>query len=1033
MNQKFRSVVYPLMIIGITVIACASYWVSLLNTQHLEMEAALHRGELHVEQINNAVDQQLDATLRSVDTALRHLRSVYLHNRKDFDRSVLDIIAAYPNGMLQIVTVAGADGYLGYSSNLKNGAKPEQVYIGDREHFRVHADSEADQLFISKPIIGRIAGVRVIQITRAIREGKRFAGVIGIPLRPDYISNNLSFLHIASGDLISIALEDGSIIARSRKLDDPLKTPADRPYLRSHPGDHGIYRDRSLIDHAPMLYSWRHLSAWPVVCISAIDEDTELKGVYSHQSESRKHTLLSMALVIIFVFFISALVMRINRKNHALALSEKELRIAASAFESDEGILVTDANNVILRVNRTFSAITGFSAAEAISKNPSILSSGRHGADFFTAMWHSLAEAGTWEGEIWNRRKSGEIYPEHLIITAVKDANGSVTNYVASFSDISKRIQAEVALKESHQQISSLLNSMAEGAYGIDINGNCTFVNRSFLKLLGYQKAEEIIGKAMHELIHHSHPDGRFYPAAECLISKAYRKNQDIHVSDEVFWTRDGIAIPVEYWSQPIVVDGVAQGAIATFIDVTERKKLEAQLKESELRYRTVADYTSDWEYWIMPDNSFRYVSPSSAQICGYTPEEFYANLELLPNIIYPEDLPAYTNHVHGISDLGVYEAIDFRILTKKGEIRWISHLCRPVHDAEGNNIGQRCSNRDISERRAADEQIRNLAFFDTLTQLPNRRLLNDRLKQTLAASKRNARYAALMFLDLDNFKPLNDTCGHGVGDLLLVEVARRISRCVREMDTVARFGGDEFVVILTELDADKTESSAQAGIVAEKIRALLAEPYLLKVAQDDKTESIVEHHCTSSIGVVLFSNQIACAEDILKWADMAMYQAKENGRNSIRFFNAQPESHASKTGAKVLRLNWHASYACGEATIDHEHREIFDLANALIDAAFTRNENPQEFEAALHRLLAHIKRHFCDEERILARNNYTELEGHVRAHKVLLGRAQRLQEEAATGGVSIGELVNFLANDVVLQHMLKLDRKFYPLFNPPG
>jgi diguanylate cyclase (GGDEF)-like protein len=153
-----------------------------------------------------------------------------------------------------------------------------------------------------------------------------------------------------------------------------------------------------------------------------------------------------------------------------------------------------------------------------------------------------------------------------------------------------------------------------------------------------------------------------------------------------------------------------------------------------------------------------------------------------------------------------------------------------------------------------------------------------------MVASKRSGRYGAVMFLDLDNFKPLNDTHGHDMGDLLLIEVARRISRCVREIDTVARFGGDEFVVMLSVLDEDQELSTGQAAIVAEKIRIALAEPYLLTNKRADNTQITVEHHCTSSIGVVLFISNETSPEDLLKLADMAMYQAKEGGRNRVRF-----------------------------------------------------------------------------------------------------------------------------------------------------
>jgi diguanylate cyclase (GGDEF)-like protein len=161
---------------------------------------------------------------------------------------------------------------------------------------------------------------------------------------------------------------------------------------------------------------------------------------------------------------------------------------------------------------------------------------------------------------------------------------------------------------------------------------------------------------------------------------------------------------------------------------------------------------------------------------------------------------------------------------------------------------------------------------------------LTDRLAQSLSASKRSGCYGALMFMDLDNFKPLNDQYGHAVGDLVLIEVADRIRRCVREMDTVARFGGDEFVVILSELSKVKEESIALAIIVAEKIRAALAEQYNLTYQQENHPAISLQHHCASSIGVVLFQAEDD-QEDILRYADTAMYQAKQGGRNRIRFY----------------------------------------------------------------------------------------------------------------------------------------------------
>jgi diguanylate cyclase (GGDEF)-like protein len=187
-------------------------------------------------------------------------------------------------------------------------------------------------------------------------------------------------------------------------------------------------------------------------------------------------------------------------------------------------------------------------------------------------------------------------------------------------------------------------------------------------------------------------------------------------------------------------------------------------------------------------------------------------------------------------------------------------------------------------KRKLAEDEIRNLAFYDQLTKLPNRRILEDRLCQTMLSSKRNGHYVALLFLDLDNFKPLNDEHGHDLGDLLLIEVANRLKGCVREIDTVVRYGGDEFVVLISDLEENEAESKLQTEFIAEKIRSALGLPYILQIQQEGRGAVTVEHHCTSSIGAVLFINHDVNQIDIIKLADRAMYRAKEAGRNLIRF-----------------------------------------------------------------------------------------------------------------------------------------------------
>ncbi|TCV90315.1 bifunctional diguanylate cyclase/phosphodiesterase [Sulfurirhabdus autotrophica] len=184
----------------------------------------------------------------------------------------------------------------------------------------------------------------------------------------------------------------------------------------------------------------------------------------------------------------------------------------------------------------------------------------------------------------------------------------------------------------------------------------------------------------------------------------------------------------------------------------------------------------------------------------------------------------------------------------------------------------------DVTNLKDAEAKIQHMAFYDALTQLPNRRLLMDRLNQALATSTRNGQYGAVLFIDLDRFKTINDTKGHEIGDLLLIEVAKRLQYCVREGDTVSRLGGDEFLVVLETLSTDTDEAAIQAEMVAEKIRATLSEPYMLK-----------ERSCytTSSIGIILFTSHQENPDDLLRYADTAMYQAKTSGRNTIRFYDA--------------------------------------------------------------------------------------------------------------------------------------------------
>lgn len=324
-------------------------------------------------------------------------------------------------------------------------------------------------------------------------------------------------------------------------------------------------------------------------------------------------------------------------------------------------------------------------------------------------------------------------------------------------------------------------------------------------------------------------------------------------------------------------------------LDALDRQKV--LLSESEAKYRFLADNISD-VIWVLNIETGRwiYVSPSVEKLRGYTVEEVMA--QPLDQAVTAESLADIQTWMAERGKLfligeakGKSYTDEVEQLCRDGSTVWTEVVSHFARGANGELIVLGVT-RNISERKKAEEQIHNLAFYDTLTKLPNRRLLLDRLGLARSVSKRSGRYAALMFIDLDNFKPLNDTHGHDAGDLLLVEVAHRIGGCVREADTVARFGGDEFIVMLVELSGDKDASTLQVGAVAEKICAVLAEPYVLTVPQEGGLEpSIIEHRCTASIGVVLFINHETSQDDLIRWADMAMYRAKEMGRNRVHFF----------------------------------------------------------------------------------------------------------------------------------------------------
>jgi diguanylate cyclase (GGDEF)-like protein/PAS domain S-box-containing protein len=500
-------------------------------------------------------------------------------------------------------------------------------------------------------------------------------------------------------------------------------------------------------------------------------------------------------------------------------------------------------------------------------------------------------------------RKDGSRFPAVVSVTALCDAASKIIGYLLIGTDNTARKQAEEALLKAGALQSAIFNSANFSSIATDAKGVIQIFNVGAERMLSYAAADvlnkitpadisdpqEVIARAEMLSIELETP---IAPGFEALVFKASRGIEDIY--ELTYIRKDGSRFPAVV-SVTALRDAASKiiGYLLIGTDNTARKQSEAERKQLDQSLRDHQFYTRS----LFESNIDALMITDPSGIIT----DVNKQMETLMDCTRDELIGvAFENY---FTDAGRAKAAIKLVLSKKkvtnyeltarardGKETVVSYNASILYDRERKLQGVFGAARDITERKEAERQIVKLASHDSLTRLPNRRLLNDRLSQSMAVSKRSGRYCALMFLDLDNFKPLNDTHGHHVGDLLLIEVARRISSCVRQMDTVARFGGDEFVVLLVELDVSKTEAAKQAAIVAEKLRAILDKPYVLKLRQEGEAETTVEHHCTLSIGVALFLDHESSTEEIIKRADMAMYQAKVAGGNSVEFSDSRLE-----------------------------------------------------------------------------------------------------------------------------------------------
>jgi diguanylate cyclase (GGDEF)-like protein/PAS domain S-box-containing protein len=399
----------------------------------------------------------------------------------------------------------------------------------------------------------------------------------------------------------------------------------------------------------------------------------------------------------------------------------------------------------------------------------------------------------------------------------------------------------------------------------------------------------------------------RFYSAEDALtVRTAFKRavNNGVPYDLDLRVTRlDGQRIWVRITGVPRIDDGRVVSVTGYIIDITERKQSETALQESERLLRESQSVAGLGSYVLdVPTGSWM-SSDVFDRIFGID-QSHERTVEAWETFLHPDDRAMMADYFRSeVLGQGLPFDKEYRIIRQDdGALRWVHGLGKLELDDQGRPVKMHGTIQDITERKAATEQIEHLAFYDPLTDLPNRRLMLDRLEQALTSSARRHRYGALMLIDLDNFKTLNDTLGHNIGDKLLVEVASRISACIRLGDTVARLGGDEFVVVLQDLDDSET-AALQAEGVAEKILAHLCQPYLLNLSLNGEGKSSRSHHCTSSIGITLFGESPVTADELMKRADTAMYQAKAAGRNTLRFFDPIMQAAVTKRAAVEVDL----------------------------------------------------------------------------------------------------------------------------------
>jgi diguanylate cyclase (GGDEF)-like protein/PAS domain S-box-containing protein len=587
-----------------------------------------------------------------------------------------------------------------------------------------------------------------------------------------------------------------------------------------------------------------------------------------------------------------------HRTEAALRGSEQQHRLL---FERNlAGVYRTTIDGRILDCNEALARILGFSSRDELMEQsaPDLYQDPAHRDEYIAVLRRDRMMT---SNEISLRRKDGR---PCWLIESVHLLDGDILE--GTVIDITDRKLAENALRESEERYRLLVERMREGLAQANNDGVLEFANDRFCEMVGYTR-EELIGKQGDLLL--------AYPEDISLMREKIRLRMR-HIADQYevrIRRKDGTIIWLEIGGAPVVdAAGNVVGSIGVHNDVTERRMAEEALRESEARYRLMAENSTDMISRTSNRGILLYASDASRRLLGYEPSE------LVGRSFFDFVFDADRDEVRHLSSL-IHESgpttFAYRVEKKDGSLVWFETTSRSVRDVFTGKVREIVGvSRDVTERKRVEEQIEYQAYHDALTGLPNRRLFRDRLTVALAHARRMKHPLAVMFLDLDRFKVVNDTLGHSTGDELLKAVGARLQVSLREEDSIARMGGDEFTILLADLKSTDT-----AAKIAQKVLDTVALPL-----QIDGTELFV----TTSIGIALFPSDGDSAEVLLANADHAMYRAKDAGRNSYQMFTPAMNNralerlslendlrHALDRGELVLHYQPQINIASGRVT----------------------------------------------------------------------------------------------------------------------